>query len=287
MNIIETDYSNLKTYIINLHNYIDNYIKQKPHLEYIGLNPQRFIGINATQNEHLYPNYQKHISKMTLGFTPKSVIGCSLSHILCCKYIYNTILANCKNNTFFLIMEDDAYPKYDKTVFYELLNKNLNEIILLDPNWEIIQLHSDGFINTSKTYITHYFCGSTAAYLISRKGLEKMSNQHIKGHLDFVTQNFISFRKYRVKDNLFYTDEKHSLNRVISKKINLYNLSIKLKSKIIENLGIEIRGEKTLSNYLEFKLIKLPFFKKEYTANEFIDILFGLFVIKKIIKYVK
>tara|TARA_Y100000768_G_C23958267_1_gene673927 strand:- start:1317 stop:1871 length:555 start_codon:yes stop_codon:yes gene_type:complete len=184
-------------------------------------------------------------------------------------------------------MEDDAYPKYDKTVFYELLNKNLNEIILLDPNWEIIQLHSDGFINTSKTYITHYFCGSTAAYLISRKGLEKMSNQHIKGHLDFVTQNFISFRKYRVKDNLFYTDEKHSLNRVISKKINLYNLSIKLKSKIIENLGIEIRGEKTLSNYLEFKLIKLPFFKKEYTANEFIDILFGLFVIKKIIKYVK
>lgn len=287
MNIIEPDYSNLETYIINLHNYIDNYIKQKPFLESIGLTPHRFIGVNATQNEHLYSNYRKHISNFTLEFTPKSVIGCGLSHILCCKHIYNNILSNCKDNTFFLIMEDDAYPKYDKKIFYDLLNKNLNDIILLDPNWEIIQLHSDGFINTNKTYITHYFCGSTAAYLISKKGIEKMSNAHIKGHLDFVTQNFISFRKYRVKDNLFYTDEKHSLNRVISNKINLYNLSLYLKSKIIEKFGIKIRGEKSFSNYLEFKLIKLPFFKKEYTANEFIDILLGLFVIKKLIKYVK
>ena len=44
----------------------------------------------------------------------------------------------------------------------------------------------------------------------------------IYGHADFVHHNFIDFNKYRVKSNLFYTNEKNSLNRITSNKLNFY-----------------------------------------------------------------
>jgi hypothetical protein len=50
---------------------------------------------------------------------------------------------------------------------------------------------------------------------------------------------------------------------------------------------LELRGEKKYENFLEFKLFKLPYFKKEYTANEFIDYLLGLILTRKIINYIK
>lgn len=36
-NLIKPDYSNLKTFVINLHDYKNNYEKQLPYLESIGL----------------------------------------------------------------------------------------------------------------------------------------------------------------------------------------------------------------------------------------------------------
>ena len=87
-NPIKEDYSNLKTFVINLDDYKENYLKQLPYLESIGLKVERFSGINALKDEHLKPEYKQYISNFAFNFTPKSVIGCALSHILCCKYIY-------------------------------------------------------------------------------------------------------------------------------------------------------------------------------------------------------
>ena len=92
MNLIKPDYSNLKTLVLNLDDYKENYNKQLPYLESIGLKVQRFSGINATKDEHLKPEYKQHISNFALNFTPKSIIGGSVSHILCSKYIYDNIL---------------------------------------------------------------------------------------------------------------------------------------------------------------------------------------------------
>ena len=36
-NLVKEDYSNLKTFVINLDDYKENYIKQLPYLESIGL----------------------------------------------------------------------------------------------------------------------------------------------------------------------------------------------------------------------------------------------------------
>ncbi len=75
-------------------------------------------------------------------------------------------------------MEDDTFPKYDKTDFFKRLNKTIYEISLLDSGWEIIQLHSDAFYPTNETYNTHPVCGSTAAYLISKFAISE-TNQSL------------------------------------------------------------------------------------------------------------
>ena len=182
MSFINYDYSNLKTFVISLKDYRNNYKKQLPYLENIGLDIECFNGINALKDEHLKPEYKQYISNFALNFTPKSVIGCALSHMLCCKHIYDNYINTNDSiykrnessyrpeNQYFLIMEDDAFPLYSKEDFYYKLNETLCEIKLLDKDWDIIQLHSDCFFPTTETYNTHFACGSTAAYLISING---------------------------------------------------------------------------------------------------------------------
>ena len=286
MNQIKSDYSNLKTLVINLDKYVNYYNTQKPFLENIGIYSERFSAINAKNNDHLNNIYKNYISKFAYNFQPKSVIGCSLSHIMCCKYIEEKYY---NDYDYFLIMEDDAYPLFNKEEFYSILNNSVYEISLLDANWDIIQLHSDAFFPTQKTYVTHFICGSTAAYLISKKGIAKMVKEKVIGHADYVQHNFIKFNKYRVKDNLFYTDESNSLNRIVNNKFSFYGLSLNSKTKILEFINkyivsLPLRGEKTYTNFFEFKMLRIPYIKKEYTANEIIDYLLGFYLMKKIVK---
>jgi len=301
-NPIKEDYSNLKTFVINLDDYKENYIKQLPYLESIGLKVGRFCGINALKDEHLKPEYKEYISNFAFNFTPKSVIGCALSHILCCKHIYNNYINTEDNNNnnnssygdktpYFLIMEDDAFPKYLKEDFLNRLNKTIYEISLLDSGWEIIQLHSDFLYETKESYNTHLMSGSTGAYLISKNGIEKTINDKVYSHIDMFQHNFITYKKYRAKENLFYTNEKTSLNRIINKTKNFKYYSLYLKSYALELFNkytnlLNLRGEKKYEHFLEFKILKFPYFKKEYTANEFIDYLFSLLLTKKIINFI-
>ena len=107
--------------------------------------------------------------------------------------------------------------------------------------------------------------------------------------MDFIEHNFIKFRKYRTKENLFYTNEKDSLNRNINKTKNLSYYSLYIKSNVLELINkytnlLKLRGEKTYTNFLEFKLLKDPFIKKEYNANELIDYFLGFIILKQFVK---
>jgi len=287
---INADYSNLKTYVINLDDYKVNYTKQLPYLLEIGLNVERFSGINALKNEHLKPEYQQYISSYAKYFAPKSVIGCALSHILCCKHIKSNYFEKNVSMPYFLIMEDDAFPLYNKNEFYEHLNTSIYEIQVLDNKWDIIQLHSDCILPTKDTYNTHIACGSTAAYLISPNAINKILTSKIYGHLDFIQHNFIVYNKYRTKENLFYTNEKDSLNRLqVTSKLNYKYYSLLLKSKFCELLNycthiIPLRGEKKYQHFLEFKLLKEPFFNQEFNANDLLDYLLTFIVLRKILQ---
>ena len=285
---IKSDYSNLKTYIINLDDYISNYTKQLPYLLNIGLHVERFSGVNALKNEHFKPEYQQYISSFAKNFAPKSAIGCALSHILCCKHIKSNYSEKSNDPMpYFLIMEDDAFPLYNSEEFYKHLNKSIYEIQLLDSKWDIILLHSDGLFQTKDTYNTHIICGSAAAYLISLNGINKTLTSKIYNHIDLVMHNFIKYNKYRTKENLFYTNEKDSLNRLqVTSKLNYKYYSLLLKSKFCELLNkythiIPLRGEKKFQQLLDFKYLREPFFNKEFTFNDLIDFFLTIIIIRK------
>ena len=274
---------NIRTSVINLDKYIDNYNTQKPYLENIGLKPERFSAINAIDNKHkLYTDKLTFFSKY---FTPNSTIGCSISHILLCEKLYNEEIVSCKNNIkYFLMMEDDCFPveKYNSLdKFEKIIRETIDNIDIIDPSWDLIQLHSDALFPTYDTYHTHFFCGSTAAYLLSINGVIKMANERVTNHLDFVTQNFIKYNKYRSRENIFYTDEQNSLQR---KNTNL--ISLKIKKRIIEKI-IPLRGEKDWGHFLQFKIIKIPGFNYDLTSNEIIDYIFGMYIFKKIFRSIK
>ena len=121
--------------------------------------------------------------------------------------------------------------------------------------------------------------------------IEKTINDKVYSHIDMFQHNFITYKKYRSKENLFYTNEKESLNRIINETKNFKYYSLYLKSYALELFNkytnlLNLRGEKKYEHFLEFKILKFPYFKKEYTANEFIDYLFGLILTKKIINYI-
>lgn len=272
--------NNIKSFVINLDNYIHNFNQQVPYLQKIKLNPVRFTAINAIKNDHI--KYKNIINKLSYYFSPKSVIGCSLSHILLSKHILENYNQNNNKNNYFLIMEDDAYPleKYnnDSELFYNVLSNEINNINIIDPSWDIIQLHSDGLIDTQSTYNTHFFTGSTAAYLISINGLHKLSKEKVSYHIDFVTQNCIAYRKYRSRENLFYTNEKSSVNREVR-----INKSLTIKSNILKKF-ISLRGEKIWEDYLNFKTLRIPIFNKEFTANNLIDIAVIILILKTFLR---
>jgi len=291
--IIKNGYTNLKSFTINLDDYKSNYDKQATQLLKLGLISERFCGVNALKDEHFKSSYRKYVSNFALNYTPKSVIGCALSHIMCCKYIYKNYIKKQKthkqdNPSYFLIMEDDVFPLYDKDEFYEKLNKTLYDIQILDSNWEIIQLHSDGIVPTIETYTTHIGSISAAAYLISKKAIKKTLKSKIYSHIDLIHHNFINYNKYRAKENLFYSDEKTSLNRIVSYKLSSYSLL--LKSKLFEVINyytnlIQLRGEKKFLHYFEYKVFKEPFFNKEFNANDIIDYIIGLKILSKLYYY--
>lgn len=287
--IIKSDYSNLKSFTINLDDYKDNYNKQAHYLLELGIISERFSGINALKDEHFKSSYRKYVSNFALNYTPKSVIGCALSHIMCCKYIYKKYIkkVNAPIINYFLIMEDDVFPLFNKEEFYDKLNKTVYDIQILDNNWEIIQLHSDGIIPTIDTYSTHIGSISAAAYLISRKAIKKTLKSKIYSHIDLIHHNFINYNKYRAKQNLFYTDEKYSLNRIVAYKLSSYSLHF--KSKLFEFINyytniIQLRGEKKFLHYFEYKIVKEPFFNKEFNTNDIIDYFIGLKLLKLLSK---
>lgn len=259
----------MNTFVINLDNYKEKFLKQKPILENLGLNVSRFSAINAINNEHL--KYKSNIHDLALEYTPNSIIGCGLSHILLAKKIKDL------NLDIALIMEDDAFPLVEKEEFNNILKNTIKNISILDKDWDIIQLHSDAVFPTSETYFTHGLVGSTAAYLVSRKGAIKLSNEKVISHMDMQTSLNYNYKKYRVRKNLFWTDESASLNRIQS-----CNILTNIKAQILTTL-IPLRGEKSWHDFLNFKLIKIQN-TKDITADDILNYIIIFIFMKFILK---
>ena len=188
---------NVPIYYINL----DRSPQRKKFMEhqfehYNITNYKRISGVDGKQlNNILKDNINGSSFTNNYPDLTKNEVGCLLSHLKAIKTAYNNNLQEV------LILEDDC--SLDLMFFWEddkitsLLNK-LNK-----PDWEIFQLYTGNCIDFNFKKCTLQTgkkdCWGCVAYLINRKGMEKIIN-FIKTN----NQNEIILGKY-FNNNLFPT----------------------------------------------------------------------------------
>ena len=133
----------------------------------------------------------------------KSEIGCTLSHIKAINYLKNM------EGKYFLICEDDI-----TLVNINLIPKTLEEIIINAPKFDILLIHKIYCRHLSKIYTNwnkeynksnsnnNYAISSTAGYVISRSGINKICNDICS--YDSITNKFTFYKQISVADIFLY-----------------------------------------------------------------------------------
>ena len=133
----------------------------------------------------------------------KSEIGCTLSHIKAINYLKNI------EGEYFLICEDDI-----TLVNINLIPKTLEEIIINAPKFDILLIHKIYCRHLSKIYTNwnkeynksnsnnNYAISSTAGYVISRSGINKICNDICS--YDSITNKFTFYKQISVADIFLY-----------------------------------------------------------------------------------
>jgi GR25 family glycosyltransferase involved in LPS biosynthesis len=213
-----------------------------------GLNPITFQGVDARKDEH---HHVEKVHELCQYTCPKSTIGCGLSHILLANKLYSDKIPLA------LVLEDDAYPKFFKIDFDEIMNS-------VPDDWEIIKLHSGGYCDNS---FHRGMSGSTAAYLINRKGMYKVQNLKLYYHID-LQMNLSDIKMYKV-NNIFWTDE--SSSHIREKTSDKHWLSYFLPKYTC--------GEQTPVHFFKYKIFRVPGTNIEITNGVFINFILVLVII--------
>jgi GR25 family glycosyltransferase involved in LPS biosynthesis len=242
------------TYVINLKNDIEKWNRIKKDLNKIYINPIRFEAINGND---ITAYDDTEVTLLCNNFCPNSVKGCGLSHINVAKKFLKE-----DKNDYCLILEDDAVPKV-----YNLKNI-IPKISRKYKNWDIIKLHCIFDCNINKVNpLSKIFSGSNVAFLLSRKGAKKISNEKVNWHIDIQFNMKENLNIYIHKPYLFTTYYNNSSN--VTNKMNIDFLN---NNKIM-NIP--------LSYLLNVKILKIPYI--EYNINPLN--LFYLIIIIILIKY--
>lgn len=248
---------NLGTYVINLEQDKNKWKQMKKNFVDTDIVLNRY---NAIYGQNKKSIDKKNITNFCWNLCPDAVLGCGLSHLTLMQKI------NKENKySYALILEDDAIPLY-KDLKKKIVNiiKNVED---KDKDWDIIKLYCQGLCDYKKNTIKipKFFHGATVAYLVSKKGITKISNMKLVYHMD-IQYAFSKLKIYKSIKPLFETSIEKSRtsekNTLIKKIFNF---------KISEN---------TLPTYyyLEQKIIKLPIINYELTLYEIII----LFILLKI-----
>lgn len=231
-------YKMIPCYVIHVGQTFPN----KEALDGIGLDPIGFKGVDARKDEHL--QYSEYIENSCQFTCPKTAIGCGLSHVLLAEKLYD------EGYDTALVLEDDAYPF--QTIDFESV------IQTVPDDWEIIKLHCDtGCMDGSHSLDDH---GSTAAYIINRKGMLKLKDTKVRFHIDYQIAHMSDIVSYKSLHNLFWTDESNSINR---EKDSVHWLSYFFKEPT--------SGEKKNYHKLSYKIIRIPGTDVEFSTRQIID----------------
>jgi GR25 family glycosyltransferase involved in LPS biosynthesis len=173
---------------INLNKDIERNKYMKEILNNINIDNYKIAGIDSNNNELLdmftNVNYERKLNNYEIAKT--------LSHIKAINYLENI------NGNYFLICEDNI--SFNNII---LIDKDIKTIITECPKFDILILNKTYLTNTNNIYVkweNYYkplkndYIGSSAAYIISREGINK----------------FIKFAKYA--DLYFKLDKKNNLD---------------------------------------------------------------------------
>ena len=243
------------TYVINLEQDKLKYEKIKKNLNDNNIVPKRF---NAIYGKNVKSEYDGHLTHYCKYTCPKSVIGCGLSHILLSRH-----LLNYDTNKYALVLEDDAI------INHKNIKDKINNIVNKSPkDWEIIILYCQGYCKyydkknlvKDDKFIKTTYQGSFAAYLINKKGQEKLSKIKLNGHIDNQILFSNKINSYSFSKKIFKTDESESDNR----KTN-YGLLKNYYDKVYNTLD----GKKVMTHqpsfFLQYKAFRIPIIDFEIT----------------------
>jgi glycosyl transferase family 25 len=176
-------------YVINLEKDKERY---KSFLERtIDVSFQRIEGIYGPSIDLLqYPE----VHYMAHYFTPKTVLGCGLSH----RKAIKTFLEEEPDKPYALICEDDAIPIHED--WQERIVKVINEA---PSDWEIIKFDYYPDYNLKTGEYKNYLSVLATAYIISRSGAKKILDTQILYYND-VDLNFIEIKSYLSPERIFY-----------------------------------------------------------------------------------
>ena len=254
------------TYVINLDSQPGRWNAQSKELAKVGINPIRIKGVlnedNSTNKYHSF-----------IGRKTSSYKGCNSSHVKACENFINN-----DPNQIALILEDDAYPKFNNV-------KNLENYLenCYPYDFDMLLVHCDGRCPIKNKQNSLVFSGSGAGYFITKEGAKKILNHKFHSAFDFETNLIPNFKKIVSDKNFFWTDENYIMtNNTSSHRIKSNQLNDNTTDKIMTKLTCN-RGEKTWRHIKNFKTLKIPIINYNLKVNHliiiFLIILF--FIIKK------
>ena len=230
----------INIYIINLQRDKKTYNRTLDELKKTNYNPKNIFRYDAIDGNKVNRNIEK-LHPICKNICTNKLIGIGLSHIKLCQELKN------KDINYALILEDDI--KINKIDLNLELTKIITHFNNIDPLWDIIILHLQG--NCKYGQMTYnYMCGSTAAYLISKRGLQKQAELQLFYHIDW-NRNSLPFRTYS-GPNLFKTYDPSNEPFIYNKSITFWEGQRTLK---IPYLNIDLSIYSTILLFILLVLI--------------------------------
>ena len=222
--------------------YVINLDKDQNRLKEITrhLHPNKFTRIPGIYGADLNLENDKEFTKVCKYVTPKSAIGCTVSH----KKAWSTFFQT-SNKEYALILEDDAIP-----VNTNYMNETELSIQNATPDWDIIKL--DYWPNYDDKYNNNFSLLLTA-YIINKKCFEKNITKKHNYHLDFDMQ-FYNLKIYNNPNKIFIQiwDDNNNSNNRKKKSYNPISYSYEvLNFKVIRIINAEF----TLAELILFLII--------------------------------
>jgi len=184
--------------------YVINLDKDKSRLEEMTqkLYPHHFIRVPGIYGEEINVNKDEDIFFLSRHFTPKSAIGCNLSHRKAIRTFLNT--SSCD---YAVILEDDAIPVDPN--FMDEIKKSIQNA---SSDWDMIKLD----------YLSSFFPVLNTANIINKKSARKMLEKKVYYHIDIDYLFFSDLKIYCNPKILFVQkwDEKNNSN---NKRVSYYN----------------------------------------------------------------